>query len=415
MKIAIVSSLFPPYAIGGAEFVAAELASSLDRLGHQVDVISTCARSQLGGQRYRGEVRDGIRIWRVAPWNLYWSYERQRDRPGRLARVCWHAVDLWNPSAIWPLRRVLDQIQPDVINTHNIDGYSPAVWQVAHRYTPAIAHTLHDCHLLCPRATMQRGDGSVCEDLCGFCGAYARYHRRFQKYLKMLIAPSFATAELHRQAGWMAPRIEVIRNGVDVMPAADAPASGPLRVLFLSRLEREKGAETLLAAIRAMARSDEVEFHVAGSGALEARFADAAARAPNVVWHGFVTGWRKQELFSRCDVFLQLSECRENSPLGLSEAKAHGLYLLGTAVGGVPEIVENSEVGQLIPPGNVQKLLAALDKLCRSREAIRGGRPDRVRRSTGYGTRQMAEAYAEAFRSLIAAPAASANAATSHG
>jgi len=414
MKIAIVSSLFPPYAIGGAEQVAAQLAGALDRLGHQVDVISTCARSQLDGQPFSSEMRERTRIWRVAPRNLYWSYDKQREEPGRLARAGWHAVDLWNPSVILPLGKVLDQIRPDVVNTHNIDGFSPVVWQVARRYTPAIAHTLHDYHLICPRAVMQRRDGTMCESLCRFCSLYAQYHHRFQKYVGMLISPSMATAELHRRAGWTKPRIEIIRNGVDVepVPQPEVAASHPLRVLFLSRLEREKGCETLLDVIPAFAGSSEIEFHAAGAGTLDKGFLELAEWVPNLTWHGFVRGRRKDELFSRCDVFLQLSECRENAPLSLSEAKAHGLYLVGTSVGGIPELIENSAAGQLIPAGDPRTLQALLETLCGSRAEIRKGRAARSERSAGHGTRQMAEAYVEAFRSLSTA---STNAGTSHG
>ena len=414
MKIAIVSSLFPPYGIGGAEQVAAQLAGALKRLGHQVDVITTCGRSQLGGRSYLSESHEGYRVWRVAPRNLYWSYDKRREQPGRLARACWHAVDLWNPSVISPLRKVLDQIRPDVVNTHNIDGFSPAVWQVAHRYTPAIAHTLHDYHLICPRAVMQRRDGTMCESLCRFCSAYAGYHRRFQKHVQLLISPSVATAELHRRAGWTVPRIEIIRNGVDVesVPQPDVAASHPLRVLFLSRLEREKGCESLLAAIPAFAGSTEIEFHVAGAGTHDKPFLELAGWVPNMTWHGFVRGRRKASLFSRCDVFLQLSECRENAPLSLIEAKAHGLYLVATAVGGLPELIENSATGQLIPGGDPRKLQALLESLCHSRKQIRSGRAARSERSAGYGTEQMARAYVEAFRSLSTAIT---NAATSHG
>ena len=379
-----------------------------------MDVITTCGRSQLGSQSYCSEIREGIRVWRVAPRNLYWSFDKQREQPGRLARAGWHAVDLWNPSVISPLRKVLDQIRPDVINTHNIDGFSPAVWQVARRYTPAIAHTLHDYHLICPRAVMQRRDGTMCENLCRFCSAYALYHRGYQKHVPMLISPSVATADLHRQAGWTEPQIEIIRNGVDIepVPQPEAATSGPLRVLFLSRLEPEKGCTTLLAAIPAFAGSSEIEFHVAGAGTLDKEFLELSGWMPNMTWHGFVRDRRKDELFSRCDVFLQLSECRENAPLSLIEAKAHGLYLVGTAVGGVPELIENSAAGQLLPPGDPRKLQALLETLCRSRAEIRGGRAARAERSAGYGTGQMAEAYVEAFRSLSTAIT---NAATSHG
>src|SRR5690606_28443120 len=110
----------------------------------------------------------GIRVWRLAPLNLYWRYDRETLRPNRLARALWHAVDLWNPSTIAPLEAVLRRIRPDAVNTHNIDGLSPAVWQVARRHAPVV-HTLHDCHLLCPRATMQRRDGTICPRLCSLC------------------------------------------------------------------------------------------------------------------------------------------------------------------------------------------------------------------------------------------------------
>ena len=294
-------------------------------------------------------------------------------------------------------------IRPEVVNTHNIDGFSPAVWQIARKRASAVVHTLHDFHLLCPRATMRRGDGTVCENLCRFCRVYARYHRAFQKQVAMLIAPSRAAAELHRQCGWTRPRIEIIRNGVDIQPAPvrETAEQDPLRVLFLSRLEREKGSATLMASIAALAATQEIEFHIAGSGTYESAFAELAARTGNAVWHGFVSGSHKQELFSRCDAFLQLSECRENAPLSLSEAKGHGLYLLGSAVGGIPETIANLEAGQLIPPGDSPKLVAALEALSRRRAAIRARRAERIRGSAGYGTLEMAEAYLAAFRSLL--------------
>lgn len=403
MNIAIISSLFPPFAIGGAEEVAAQLALALHRLGHQVDVISTCKRSQLANASYRTDEWEGIRVWRIAPLNLYWSFDKPNQHPNRLARAGWHAIDLWNPSVLRPLKQVLARIQPEVVNTHNIDGLSPAVWQVAHHCTDAIVHTLHDYHLLCPRATMHRRDGTMCERLCRFCRVYAQYHRLFQGHVRALIAPASAVADMHRQSGWSGPSIEIIRNGVDVgaIRLSHIPDTDPLRILFLSRLEREKGCETLLAVIPRFRESTEMQFHLAGRGSYQGRFSELAQLTPNVTWHGFATGADKHELLCSADVFLQLSECRENAPLSLIEAKRYGLYLLGTDIGGIPEQIDSPEAGQLIPAGDPERLLRTLQALPGMKQALRNGRSGRLQRSAGYGTREMAEGYLKVFRSLV--------------
>ena len=173
VKIVIISSLFPPFDIGGAEQVAALLARTLRQLGHQIDVISTCRRSDLSVERYRIDCWEGIRVWRMAPWNVYWSFDKQEQRPHALRRAAWHFIDLCNWSVVPALAEVLNRISPDVVNTHNIDGMSPVVWRVARDYTSAVVHTLHDYHLICPRATMRKRDGAACDSVCGLCHSYS--------------------------------------------------------------------------------------------------------------------------------------------------------------------------------------------------------------------------------------------------
>jgi glycosyltransferase involved in cell wall biosynthesis len=248
---------------------------------------------------------------------------------------------------------------------------------------------------------MRRGDGELCERLCRSCRVYARYHRRFQKHVRILAAPARAIAEVHRLAGWTGPEIRIIPNAVDVDAIEDRNevATGPLRVLFLSRLVREKGCETLLAALP-MFRDAAFEFHIAGRGEYEPQFQQAARSMPNVIWHGFVEGRAKHELLANADVFLQLSECRENAPLTLIEARCHGLYLVGSDIGGIPELIEGPAEGRLIPPGNPKALAAALAEIAGDKQSIRATRAGRVRRGRNYGTREMAELYLHAFRSL---------------
>ena len=374
--------------------MAAQLALAIRKLGHHVEVIST-------GRKTEQDAWEGIRVWRIAPWNLYWSFDKEEQRPCGLARAAWHAVDLWNPTTLGPLRQALESIRPDAVNTHNIDGLSPLVWSEARKRTAALVHTLHDHHLLCPRATMRRAGGELCERLCPACRVYAGYHRRFQKHVRILAAPARAIAETHRLAGWSEPEIRIIPNAVNAaaIDHNDA-AEGPLRVLFLSRLVREKGCETLLAAL-SMFRDGACEFHIAGRGEYEPQFRRAALSMPNVSWHGFVEGRAKDALLAKADVFLQLSECRENAPLALIEARCHGLYLVGSDIGGIPELIEGRAAGRLIPPGNPRALGEALREIAIEKPAIRAARAGRLQRGRSYGMREMAELYLHAFHSLL--------------
>ena len=401
MRIALVSSLFPPYSIGGAEAMAARLALALRAEGHEVAVVSTGAASERTRAGYRLDNWEGLPVWRIAPRNFYWIYDKPRLQPNGLMRAAWHFVDLWNPSVLAPLREVFRRIQPDVVNTHNVDGISPVVWSVAGESTTAIAHSLHDCHLICTHAVLRRRDGTICESLCTTCRLYASYHALFQTHVRTLIAPTHAIADLHRSHGWTAPRIEVIPNSVEAPSTSEPviPGDGPLRILFLSRLEHEKGCQTLLSVIADYHGRTDMEFHIAGRGSCADQFAQVADSHWNVKWHGFVDGARKQHLLSSSDVFLQLSECYDAAPLGLLEALSVGLHIVGTQIGGIPELLAGA--GQLIHPGDAQSLGAILSDLAACKERLRDKRAQRIVSAARFGPREMATEYLRVFSSLV--------------
>jgi glycosyltransferase involved in cell wall biosynthesis len=143
--------------------------------------------------------------------------------------------------------------------------------------------------------------------------------------------------------------------------------------------------------------SDDIEFHIAGRGEYEADFRQIADRNPNCVWHGFVSGKDKDDLLASADVFLQISEYMENAPLSLVEAKQHGLYVIGTRIGGIPELVNSDAAGSLIPPADAENLSAVLSRLISRRDEIRSGKRARRLAQPRYGVKEMAERYVELY------------------
>lgn len=161
------------------------------------------------------------------------------------------------------------------------------------------------------------------------------------------------------------PDLHVVRCGVD-RGFLDAPASPPpnvARIACVARLSPEKGVEVLASALGLLAR-DGVSFELAlvGDGplrgAIEAQLARAGI-ADCVRWLGWgdAAVVRREVLASRALVVPSLSE---GLPVVIMEALALRRPVVATAVGAVPELVENGVTGWLVAPGSPRALADAL-------------------------------------------------------
>ena len=59
--------------------------------------------------------------------------------------------------------KILDAETPDVVNTHNVCGFSLAAWREVKRRRVRLVHTLHDCYLLCSRSVLFRNGATAKE------------------------------------------------------------------------------------------------------------------------------------------------------------------------------------------------------------------------------------------------------------
>jgi glycosyltransferase involved in cell wall biosynthesis len=86
--------------------------------------------------------------------------------------------------------------------------------------------------------------------------------------------------------------------------------------------------------------------NIAGSGSeeLNAKQYIDSKGIKNVVFHGFVTGSRKAELFIKNDIFL-FPSYREGLPINILEAMYAGLAIITRSVGGIKDFFENGEMG----------------------------------------------------------------------
>lgn len=142
--------------------------------------------------------------------------------------------------------------------------------------------------------------------------------------------------------------------------AADALVAG-----VVGRLSPEKGH---IHFLRALARARQTEPRLVGLLAGDGpgadmlrREADMLGLAHAVTFAGHVS--RVAHVYRALDVAV-LPSLSEGMPNAALEAMLHGLPVVASHVGGVPEVVRDGETGLLVPPGDETQLAAALVALC---------------------------------------------------
>jgi glycosyltransferase involved in cell wall biosynthesis len=107
------------------------------------------------------------------------------------------------------------------------------------------------------------------------------------------------------------------------------------------------------------------------------------------------------DLLGAMDVFA-LSSDYEGNPLSVMEAMAAGLPIVATAVGGVPNLLENGREGFIVQPGNVQDLSNAVSCILQNRELRQSlGRAAAQRARENFDVSAMVQAYEEMYENLL--------------
>jgi glycosyltransferase involved in cell wall biosynthesis len=352
MKVVLISTMYPPYTFGGAEKAIATLAEALVRTGVKVVVVTLHS-----GVLEEIEERNGIRMYHLPLDNIYWPFA-QRIKPNAVLRTLWHLREMWNRRAAGRVGRILDLETPEVVHTHNINGFSVAVWRAVKRRRIRLVHTLHDYYLLCPRTTLYRR-GEVCKNRCISCRLITANRKAASRMPDEIVSVSGFALDKHKLLGYFADvRSRVIDNihsinDYAVRVESTREKSGVLRFGFIGRIEPEKGIETLLRATRQLIQP-RWRLRIAGKGT-EGYVRSLRHDYPDdrIEWLGFTTA---PPFYGSVDVVVIPSHWDE--PLGYVcvESLHEGKPIMCARAGGLPEIARLSNVVEYFQAGSAEEL-----------------------------------------------------------
>jgi glycosyltransferase involved in cell wall biosynthesis len=361
MRILVVAALYPPNALGGAENSAANLAQWLAGQGHEVAVLTSARRED---EELRGAWVGGLRIWRLRTPHLYPANEASRAPLWQ--KPIWHLQDHVDPRNRQLIAGVLDAFQPDFVNVHIVQGLGyNALGEIARRGVPTL-FMLHDLGLACIRMSMYRR-GETCPRHCAGCRISSRYKlaiiRQFQRI--GFSSPSRANlatlSALFPIAGY--PHVSIPNPNRYAPPRVARTASQTVRLLYVGRLHPSKGADILLDAAAALARRHRFSLAVVGGGPEEGRLRARHAGADWVSFHGRVSEAEVGDHMQNADLLCIPSVWQENWPGVAVRALSLGLPVLGSRIGGIPELVDPGRTGDLAAPGDRDSWMAVLDRV----------------------------------------------------
>lgn len=357
-RILTITNLYPPHAFGGYEWSCHDVMRRLADRGHDVTVVTTTTRVD-GIADPPGEAADGVH--RTLEW--YWDDHRLRS-PHPLRRA---AMERRNQQR---LRRLLDDVRPEVVSVWNVGAMSLALLQtVAGRGIPMVYAVCDEWPVYGPHL-----------DAWGRLFARRpRLGRVSETLLRIPCRPmdlgrtgafcfvSEHTRQACRQRSMFAfPLSTVVHSGIEAtdFPSAEV-ADRPWfdRLLYVGRLDERKGVLTAVDALAQLPASYTLRF--VGRGDAAAAIAERAEQS-GVAARVTIEAHQREALaaiYREADVLLFTSEWEE--PFGLTplEAMACATPVVGTATGGSAAFLLDGVSCLRYPPGDATALADRVRRL----------------------------------------------------
>jgi glycogen synthase len=352
MKVLMVSWEYPPVVIGGLGRHVHHLATALAEAGHEVVVLSRRpSGTDPSTHPSTDEVAEGVRVVAAA------------QDP--------HEFDFGSDMMAWTLAMGHSMVRaglairnqrgnrawrPDVVHAHD--------WLVAH---PAVALAEYfDVPLVSTVHATEAGRHSG-----WVSGPISRQVHAVESWLvresdSLITCSASMRDEITELFGPGLVEIRVIRNGIDAARwpfAPRKPRKGPAQLLYLGRLEYEKGIHDAIAALPRIRRTHPgTTMTIAGEGTQQQWLVEQARKhkvIKAVTFVGHMDHEALVRLLHTADAAVLPSHYEPFGIVAL-EAAATGTPLVTSNVGGLGEAVINGQTGVSHPPRDVAALAAAV-------------------------------------------------------
>ncbi len=310
---------------------------------------------------------------------------------------------LYSFEAKRKLSMMLDKYPVDIAHIHNIyHHFSPSILHVLKKRNIPMVMTLHDYKLFCASYSMLAGN-RICED-CSERRYYNVIKRRCVKDSLVKSALSALEMYLHHNILNIYDNIDIfispsiflrnkliekgikkeiiyLPNFIDVTMfdgftsgADDNGQDKENSIVYFGRISEEKGLWTLMNTARIISRKKnmDIRFKLIGEGAFKKRLLEKVKTEGigNVRFFDHMSGEVLYREVKKSMIVVLPSEWYENNPLTVIEAFTMSIPVIGSRIGGIPELVKDGVTGLTFEAGNSEDLAARIEYLMNNPDKI---------------------------------------------
>lgn len=298
---------------------------------------------------------------------------------------------IWNRKAYRELRALIRRERPDVMHCTNMFPLiSPAAYYAARAEGVKTVQSLHNYRMLCVNSLLMRG-GQVCEDCVGklvplagvrhgcfrdsraasaVVAAWLSVHwmaGTWKNQVDAFIAMNDFAREKFIAGGLPAEKIVAKPNFISPDPGPGTGAGG--YAIYVGRLSKEKGLDTLLAAWERMPGN--LPLKIVGDGPLAPMVREAAERNSAIQWLGFQPRERVHALVSDAALLVAPSRCYEGAlPRTILEAFATGTPVIASRLGSMAAEIVPGRTGLLFTPADAADLARKVELIAGDPEQL---------------------------------------------
>ncbi|WP_278777779.1 glycosyltransferase [Bacteroides nordii] len=345
MKILLINKYY--YIKGGADSVFFNTIKLLENHSHQVVPFCTKHPNNLSSQY------DDYFVNAPEIRNLNGVWKKIKSIPRFFM----------NKNAASQLDKLLKQERPDIAHIHNLfNGISLSILPVLKKYHIPIVITMHDTRFICPSSYFDlRGnwckkcpktlflncafhrcyqDDYINSVMCAMEMFHKEYIFNYNAYISQYIFLSENFKKMHTlRHSYFEDKGVVLYNFLPDFEQNRSYDKGNY-LFYYGRITAEKGISTL---VEVMKNLPHIQLKIAGIGPLLNILKQTAPK--NVCFLGFISGKELYNQIEKASFIVVPSECAENNPLTIIESYTYGKPVIGSKIGGIPEIIDDGKTG----------------------------------------------------------------------
>lgn len=289
------------------------------------------------------------------------------------------------------MQEALEDFKPDIVHLNNFQRQlSASIIDAIKEKNIPMVYTAHDMNAICPASAMLY-KGKICED-CINKGYYScikkaciknsklktilgyeesKYYRKKEIYKKIdcIITPSNFIKNQLIKGKIKYSKIETIYNFV--IPKTDlSKIKDEGYALFFGRLSIEKG---IINAIKAIQNVESSKLYIAGDGPEKEnieKYIKENSLEDKIKLLGYLKQDEINEYIIKSKVVIQPSVWFENCPYSVLETMEAGKPLIGSKIGGIPELIEDGINGYIYKFDDVNELSEKLQKIYKDEKIV---------------------------------------------